>query len=125
MKDRLIYIADALQKLQDNLWVRSDGETIFMGAKNELADVIATYSEPQAPAPVVEYKALTGDDLAALKGDIATEVRAQVASDLDSAKQGIVAAIGAESEQSDVTVLAAIAATRTDVLAAVAPAPQA
>lgn len=125
MKDRLLFIAEVLQKLQDNLWVRSDGEAIFMSAKNELADVIATYSEPQPPAPVIEYKALTGDDLAELKGGIVTEVRAQVAADLDSAKQGIVAAIGTESEQSDVTVLAAIAATRTDVLAAVVPAQQA
>jgi hypothetical protein len=122
MKDSLIFIMATMQKLQDNMWVRSDGETIFAEAKNELANVIATYTAPAPPAPVIEYKAMTGEDLAALKGGIVTEVRAQVATDLDSAKMGIVAAIGAESEQSDVTVLAAIAATRTDVLAAVAPA---
>jgi hypothetical protein len=118
MKDRLIWILAQLQALQDNYAIRSEGETVFLSAKNELADVIQTYTEAVAPPPAIEYKAMTGDEISDLKIAISADVRALVRADLDETKAGIVSAIGAESQQSDVTVLDAIAQSRADVLAA-------
>lgn len=110
MKDRLIWILSQLQKLQDDDRVRSDGNSVFIGAKSELTDVIATYAEPAPAAPATVSTTMTPDDIAALVA-------------------GMVKAVTHEIEVSDTVTLAAIhesqKTTVANVLAGIAPAPAA
>lgn len=101
--DRLKWILAQLQRLQDNGCIRSEGETDFAMAKNELGDVIATYTAPMAPAPDIVNQVFQPGELDALAGTIAANVTAQVRTEL---------------EQSDVAVMAAITETRAELLAA-------
>ncbi len=53
MIDRLKWILEQMQRLQDDDRVRSEGSSVFSAAKNELVDVIVGYVAPTAAAPAV------------------------------------------------------------------------
>jgi hypothetical protein len=110
-KTRLQWLAGELQKLYDNGWLRYDGEPVFRGAQQELADLIATAQAPTEAAPQIVQTVMTEE-----------QVRTALAALLDlspAVSAEVVAAIRDEIERSDATVLAAVAETRADVLAAV------
>lgn len=52
-KDTLIWIHAQLVKVLDMGAVRDVGEVTFKGARDELQNLINTYADPVAPAPVV------------------------------------------------------------------------
>lgn len=108
--DRLKWIRDQMQRLLDNGRIRAEGETDFIMAKNELDDVIATYTAPVAKAPDIINKVFQPGELEALAASITDRLLAETEKMLD------------ELEKSDVAVMAALAETRTELLAAVAPA---
>jgi septum formation topological specificity factor MinE len=125
--DGLIFIRGRLEKLRDEDRIRYEGAGVFEEARQELASVIANYTEIAAtPAPIVyqvmtEQKAaeilLAATDATASRigqsefrtGELLTVLRAD-----------LVTTIRGDIEASDVTVLAAVAETRTDLLAAIA-----
>jgi len=106
-KTRLQWLAGELQKLYDNGWLRYDGEPVFRGAQQELADIITTAREPAEVAPQIVQTVMTEE---------------QIERVLSAIPAGVEGAVAVHIEQSDVAVLAAIAETRAEVLAAVAPA---
>lgn len=100
IKNSMIFVMAGLQKLQDDERIRYEGNAIFQEVKQELAGAIEKIDEQMAVAAVVAPVIL------------AAMTPAQV--------DELVAAIRAESEASDVAVLAAIAHSQIDVIAAIA-----
>lgn len=133
---RLVAVAATLSKMSENLWVRDTGESLFRDARNELDDVIRTAVEPITAAPVTVVQAVPVDQVEALVDAAVQRVEAgkaamveTVATELQGihkvaaeAVESLAAAIRGDLEGSDVAVLDAIASTRADLLAAVAPA---
>lgn len=113
MKDRLIYLQQQLQRLADNYAIASQWQSDFASLQNEVTDMVHTYVEAVAPPPAIVYQAMTADDIATMAGTLAARVVFNLG-DLTT----IQGAIQAEIQQSDVTVLAAIAETRAELLAA-------
>jgi hypothetical protein len=106
--DRLKWIMSQLVNLNNGGNIRYEGNATFQGAYDELADVIRVYVDNSAaPAPVV-LQAMTPEQVDAVLARIV------------ATSDGIVSAVGAHIEQSDLAVLDALAHTRADVLAAVA-----
>lgn len=114
MKDRLIWLQQQLQRLEDNYAIASQWQSDYASVKNELADVINTYVEAVAPPPAIVQHVMTDDDMAELVGNINNGVESRVSKLVEAAT----AAITADVQASDVTVLAALAETRSELLAA-------
>ena len=107
MKERLNWIMSQLDKLNNDGYIRYEGNPLFQGAKMELQGVIDVYQAPAEPVPVIEQVIMSADQVAAMVADM----RGQVAD-----------AVRGALEQSDVEVLAAINAKGDDVIAALTPA---
>lgn len=129
-KDRLQWLQEQLTRIFDNGWVRLDGETVFRSARQELDDIVATATPPQAVAPVLAV--MKADQVEALVDAAVARVEAArgdmlalVGEKLDDSRElaakataNVAALIRADIEGSDVEVLDAIASTRADLLAA-------
>lgn len=122
---RLVAVSADMAKLYDNGWIRDTGEGVFRGARQELADIIATATEPVIQPPAVQVVAMPVSQVEAMVDAVVARVEAAQA---EGAAQtdAIVSAIRAELEESDLTVIAAVSETRADLLAAMPkPAPAA
>ena len=105
-KARLVLLAASLTHMVDNYQIRSEGEVRFSQARNELADIIATYTEaevPPPPVPVIEQVIMLPAQVEALIDGVVA--RMPPATDAEA----IVTAITEHIEQSDVAIMSAIA----------------
>lgn len=125
MKDRLIWLQQQLQRLEDNYAIASQWQSDFASVKNEVTDIINTYVEAVAPPPAIVYQAITPDAVqqltkeitASLIGDIC-EARDTLITELKASENAVLAKVSSESQESDVTILAALSDTRAELLAA-------
>ncbi len=90
MLERLKWILEQLQKLQDEERIRGEGQAVFFNAKNELIDVIETYQLQVEPVATIVQEMVKKEDLNELLDSVLNKVTHEV-------------------EQSDLIVLQAIA----------------
>lgn len=109
----LTVIAQAFQQKAD-VYGRLDSQDADFKSLKQQADAALAMPDDPAPPTSVEYKAMTKAEIE----ELTLAIVAGAASAIGVAKGDIVTAIHAEAEQSDVTVLAAVEAARTDILAA-------
>jgi len=113
-RDRLSWLKDQLTKLHDYQYIRSEGDSVFQSARQDLADILANAVEPVTNPPATVLAVMTPEQV--------DRVVAAIPAGVDS--DAIVRAIAREIEQTELAVVDAVAATRADVLAAFpAPAP--
>lgn len=108
MKERLEWILAQIMKLDANGYIRYEGNSLYQAAKQELESVIAGYVEAVPPPPDIVYNVMTEEQVAALAAKFPTGGE-------------LLAGVIAEQEKSELAILAAVADTRAELLAAVAP----
>jgi hypothetical protein len=130
MKERLEWILAQLVKLDANGQIRYEGNSLYQAAKQELESIIAGWVDALPPPPPINYQAFAPGELDALIEGAALRISGSIqeaATHAGDVALGAVAndmrlAIAEEVEKSDVAVLAALADTRAELLAALAPA---
>jgi hypothetical protein len=131
IKEMLEFVQRGLVKLDNDGYIRSEGNTTYQEIKAELASAIANVGTLQAaPAPVVQ-QVMTAEDVAAMRQGFISELvytenrlidkivatGSATVAQINQAEQYLRTDIVSNAEGSDVVVLAAIA----EVLAAVTP----
>lgn len=101
IKNSMIFVMAGLQKLQDDERIRYEGNAIFQEVKQELAGAIEGFDAYIEALPVTEPAPVV--------------MHVMNAEQMDD----LIRALRAESESSDVAVLAAIAHSQIDVIAAI------
>lgn len=117
---RLNWIASQLATVNDNYWVRPEGEHVFKAMRQELDDIIANAVEPVTVynPPAIVQEVMTSEQVETLVDRVVAAIPAATDPDV------IVTAIKGALESTELAVVDAIAQTRADVLAAIpAPAP--
>lgn len=115
---RLNWIASQLATMNDNYWVRPEGEHVFKAMRQELDDIIANAVEPVTDyhPPAIVQEVMTPAQVETLVDRVVAAIPAATDPEV------IVTAIKGALESTELAVVDAIAQTRADVLGAI-PAP--
>jgi hypothetical protein len=131
MNDRLKWLFEQLQKLQDDDRIRYEGWTVFQGAKAELADIIAN---PVAEVAPIVNRTMAPGELEALAESAAKAVREMSQQELMTAVKDVmtnllggrleaiaggILAVVDEIHASDAALMGAVEAKGNDIIAAI------
>jgi hypothetical protein len=109
MKERLEWILAQLVKLDANGQIRYEGNSLYQAAKQELESIIAGWVDVVPPPPAIVQQVMSEEQVDALVARFPTG-------------EQLLAGVIAEQEKSELAILGAVAETRAELLAAVAPA---
>lgn len=115
---RLNWIVSQLATMNDNYWIRPEGEHVFKTLRQELDDIIANAVEPVTVynPPAIVQEVMTSEQVETLVDRVVAAIPAATDPEV------IVTAIKGALESTELAVVDAVAQTRADVLAAI-PAP--
>lgn len=131
IKDSMEFVLNRLEKLRDEERIRYEGVPVFEEARQELVTAIATYTEITTTPPAIIYQVMTSDQVAEMVDSAnarASATERVIEARIGNAELLLTGAMGSVSEQtrgeieaSDAAMMAAVVASRDDVIAALTP----